>query len=187
MSDPEPNTPPPTVAPVQPVPPPHRKPWKLIIGCILLVIVLIAAVPWVLKLLSTVSTDDAYVNGHVTFVAPRVAGQVARVLVDDNNRVHKGDLLVQLDPEPFRGSGKHRPVCGRCCPGGSGGCAGPGPWHGGSSSQSAIRSRALHRGCGQPDRLAALQGCRVEIAESRPGQSSSRSLIAQRPWSLPAL
>jgi membrane fusion protein (multidrug efflux system) len=102
MSDPDPNTPPPTVAPSQPVHPPHHKPWKLIIGSILLVIVLIAAVPWVLKILNTVSTDDAYVNGHVTFVAPRVAGQVARVLVDDNNRVHKGDLLVQLDPEPFR-------------------------------------------------------------------------------------
>ena len=61
-----------------------------------------AAVPWVLRLLRTVSTDDAYVNGHVTFVAPRVAGQVVRVLVDDNNRVRKGDLLVQLDKEPFQ-------------------------------------------------------------------------------------
>jgi membrane fusion protein (multidrug efflux system) len=50
----------------------------------------------------TVSTDDAYVNGHVTFVAPRVAGQVVRVLVDDNNRVRKGELVVQLDPEPFQ-------------------------------------------------------------------------------------
>jgi membrane fusion protein (multidrug efflux system) len=41
------------------------------------------------------------VSGHVTFVAARVAGQVARVLVDDNNRVHKGDLLVALDKEPY--------------------------------------------------------------------------------------
>ena len=40
--------------------------------------------------------------GHVTFVAPRVHGQVSRVLVDDNNRVHKGDLLVELDKEPFQ-------------------------------------------------------------------------------------
>jgi membrane fusion protein (multidrug efflux system) len=31
-----------------------------------------------------------------------VPGQVTRVLVDDNNRVHKGDLLVQLDPEPYQ-------------------------------------------------------------------------------------
>ena len=51
--------------------------------------------------LNTVSTDDAYVNGHVTFVAPRVGGQVLKVLVDDNYRVKKGDLLVQLDPEPY--------------------------------------------------------------------------------------
>jgi membrane fusion protein (multidrug efflux system) len=35
-------------------------------------------------------------------VAPRVAGQVARVLVEDNNRVRKGDVLVELDPEPYR-------------------------------------------------------------------------------------
>ena len=51
--------------------------------------------------LTTVSTDDAYVDGHVTIVAPRVEGQVARVLVDDNNQVRKGDLLVELDKEPF--------------------------------------------------------------------------------------
>ncbi len=52
--------------------------------------------------LGTVSTDDAYVNSYITFVAPRVAGQVARVLVDDNYRVKKGDVLVELDPEPFQ-------------------------------------------------------------------------------------
>ncbi len=83
--------------------PAHGHRWSLWIGG---VVVLAAAgvfgVPWLLKALSTVSTDDAYVNGHVTFVAPRVAGQVTRVLVDDNNRVKKGELLVQLDPEPFQ-------------------------------------------------------------------------------------
>ena len=46
-------------------------------------------IPWVLTALNTVSTDDAFVNGHVTFVAPRVKGQVVRVLVDDNYRVRK--------------------------------------------------------------------------------------------------
>jgi membrane fusion protein (multidrug efflux system) len=63
---------------------------------------LIAGVPWLLRSLSTVSTDDAYVNGHVTFVAPRVPGQVVQVYVDDNNRVRKDDLLVQLDKEPYQ-------------------------------------------------------------------------------------
>jgi membrane fusion protein (multidrug efflux system) len=59
-------------------------------------------VPWVDTALNTISTDDAYVNGHVTYVAPRVKGQVVRVLVDDNKRVKQGDLLVQLDKEPYR-------------------------------------------------------------------------------------
>jgi membrane fusion protein (multidrug efflux system) len=59
-------------------------------------------IPWVLTALNTISTDDAYVNGHVTFVAPRVKGQVVRVLVDDNYRVKKGAILVQLDKQPYQ-------------------------------------------------------------------------------------
>jgi membrane fusion protein (multidrug efflux system) len=65
-------------------------------------LVLYLAVPWIITALNTVSTDDAYVNSHVTFVAPRVAGQVTKVLVDDNYRVKRGDILVQLDREPYR-------------------------------------------------------------------------------------
>ena len=78
---------------------------KLLIGALgvaVLAVLIVFGVPWVEEALSTVSTDDAYVNGHVTFVAPRVAGQIARVLVDDNNRVRKGDLLAALDKEPYR-------------------------------------------------------------------------------------
>ncbi len=59
-------------------------------------------IPWIRHSLHTVSTDDAYVDSYVTFVAPRIAGQVARVLVEDNNRVKKGDVLVELDSEPYR-------------------------------------------------------------------------------------
>ncbi|WP_337173014.1 HlyD family secretion protein [Paludisphaera sp.] len=51
---------------------------------------------------ATVWTDDAYVESHVTLVAPRVPGQVVRVLVDDNHRVSKGDLLIELDREPYQ-------------------------------------------------------------------------------------
>lgn len=72
-----------------------------IIGAVIAALLLLVGVPKIIHALHTVSTDDAYVNSYVTFVAPRVAGQVLRVLVDDNNRVRKGDLLVELDPEPF--------------------------------------------------------------------------------------
>jgi membrane fusion protein (multidrug efflux system) len=58
--------------------------------------------PWANTVMNTVSTDDAYVNGHVTLLAPRISGQVAQVFVDDNDRVKKGDLLVQLDKEPYQ-------------------------------------------------------------------------------------
>ncbi|HWB09749.1 MAG TPA: HlyD family secretion protein [Pirellulales bacterium] len=58
--------------------------------------------PSLVRAFNTVSTDDAYVNGHVTLVAPRVAGKVVEVLVDDNNRVKKGDVLIRIDPEPFQ-------------------------------------------------------------------------------------
>jgi membrane fusion protein (multidrug efflux system) len=71
----------------------------IVIGAIIFVFVII---PKAFHAWHTVSTDDAYVNSYVTFVAPRVSGQVAHVFVDDNNRVKKGDVLVQLDPEPYR-------------------------------------------------------------------------------------
>jgi membrane fusion protein (multidrug efflux system) len=72
----------------------------MMLGALLVILALVVGIPKILHALNTVSTDDAYVNSYVTFVAPRVAGQVARVLVEDNNRVNKGDLLVELDPEP---------------------------------------------------------------------------------------
>jgi membrane fusion protein (multidrug efflux system) len=65
-------------------------------------LLLFFGIPKVISAFHTVSTDDAYVNGYVTFVAPRVSGQVAGVLVDNNNRVKKGDVLVELDPEPYQ-------------------------------------------------------------------------------------
>jgi membrane fusion protein (multidrug efflux system) len=73
-----------------------------VFGVAVLAVVIVLGVPRVEAMLNTVSTDDAFVNGHVTFVAPRVPGQIARVLVDDNNRVHKGDLLAALDKEPYQ-------------------------------------------------------------------------------------
>src|SRR5580658_1408894 len=82
--------------------PPKRKILAGVIGIAVLAVLLVFGIPWVKEMLSTVSTDDAYVNGHVTFVAPRVGGQISRVLVDDNNRVRKGDLLAELDKEPYR-------------------------------------------------------------------------------------
>jgi membrane fusion protein (multidrug efflux system) len=48
------------------------------------------------------STDDAYVGGDVTVIAPEVAGFIAKVAVTDNQPVHAGDLLVKLDDRDYR-------------------------------------------------------------------------------------
>ena len=48
------------------------------------------------------TTDDAYVGGDVTVIAPKVAGFIAKVAVTDNQDVHAGDLLVKLDDRDYR-------------------------------------------------------------------------------------
>jgi len=49
-----------------------------------------------------VTTDNAQLDGHITVIAPRVQGFIARVLVEDNQRVNPGDTLVVLDDRDFR-------------------------------------------------------------------------------------
>lgn len=44
------------------------------------------------------TTNDAFVEGHVTSLASRVAGHVIEVAVEDNAHVRAGDVLVRLDP-----------------------------------------------------------------------------------------
>jgi membrane fusion protein (multidrug efflux system) len=46
-------------------------------------------------------TDDAYVTGHLHNVSTRINAVVTDVLVDDNQFVHKNDVLVKLDPSEY--------------------------------------------------------------------------------------
>ena len=47
-------------------------------------------------------TDDAYVGGDITVIAPKVAGFIEQVAVTDNQRVEAGQLLVKLDDRDYR-------------------------------------------------------------------------------------
>jgi membrane fusion protein, multidrug efflux system len=71
------------------------------LGLVALAAACYVGIPWLMLVFTTVSTDDAYVNSHVTLVAPRVRGQVKKVHVDDNYRVKKGQPLLELDREPY--------------------------------------------------------------------------------------
>ena len=48
-----------------------------------------------------VYTDDAYVDGYVGMAASRIPGRVAKVLVNDNDFVEPGHLLLTLEPQDF--------------------------------------------------------------------------------------
>jgi len=50
----------------------------------------------------TQTTDDAYVGGDVTVIAPKVAGFISQLAVTDNQPVHAGDLLIKLDDRDYR-------------------------------------------------------------------------------------
>ncbi|HTY56834.1 MAG TPA: HlyD family secretion protein [Candidatus Binataceae bacterium] len=81
-------------------------PGRRILVLVGVVILLIAAVPYVLRYyryFSThVSTDDAYVDGNIDLISSRVPGTVSRLYVQDNWIVNAGDLLLELDPRDFQ-------------------------------------------------------------------------------------
>ena len=47
------------------------------------------------------STDDAQVDVHLYPVSPRISGYVIKVIVDDNQNVDKGTVLVEIDPKDY--------------------------------------------------------------------------------------
>jgi membrane fusion protein (multidrug efflux system) len=71
---------------------------------LLLVVLIMAAIVTVFvwrRLAGRESTDDAQIDGHINPVASRVGGTVLEVLVDDNQEVKAGTLLVRIDPRDY--------------------------------------------------------------------------------------
>jgi membrane fusion protein (multidrug efflux system) len=84
----------------------ERQPWYrrrgVIIGgaAVLLVAVVLIALWWWLES-GIETTDDAFLEAHIVYVSPQIAGQVTRVLVEDNQSVRAGQPLVEIDPAQF--------------------------------------------------------------------------------------
>ena len=75
----------------------HKK--KIII--VLVIVALIAGLSFAYFARLSRSTENAYINADVVNVAAQVSGRVIAVYVKDNQHVHKGDALFDIDPEPF--------------------------------------------------------------------------------------
>ncbi|HTT63584.1 MAG TPA: HlyD family secretion protein [Bryobacteraceae bacterium] len=66
-----------------------------------LILALVAAGFW-LHYRYRVSTDDAQVDGHIVPISSKIYGSVLQVLVDDNQAVKAGDVLVRIDPRDLQ-------------------------------------------------------------------------------------
>jgi membrane fusion protein, multidrug efflux system len=72
-----------------------------ILVAVVVVIVLVALGIW-WRSTFTEDTDDAQVNGHLIQVSSRIAGQVLKVYVNENQYVKAGDPIADLDPKDFQ-------------------------------------------------------------------------------------
>jgi membrane fusion protein (multidrug efflux system) len=73
----------------------------LIILAVVVLILAIAALIWWFLTRNQVTTDDAYTDGNAVMMAPKVSGYVVTLAVNDNTRVHRGDLLLKIDPRDY--------------------------------------------------------------------------------------
>ena len=69
---------------------------KAVLGFLLLIGVVVA-IAWYIHVQTYESTDDAQIDGHINAVSSRIAGNVEKVYVDDNQIVQAGQSLVDLD------------------------------------------------------------------------------------------
>jgi membrane fusion protein, multidrug efflux system len=86
-------------APSSHTPPPSRR--SLIIGVVAVIVAAVGLYFYVPGLWQ-VTTDDAYVNAHSVSIVPKVAAYVSALHVNDNSKVARDELLVELDPRDFQ-------------------------------------------------------------------------------------
>ena len=72
-----------------------------LIGIGLVPVLAVAGLYFFAQAMSYESTDDAFIDAHTVDVAPKIAGRIEKVFIDDNWRVKKGDPIVEIDPRDY--------------------------------------------------------------------------------------
>ena len=75
----------------------HRPAVRVAIAVVAVLLVVVAIVFWV-HAHRFESTDDAFVDARIVRLSPQIAGRIAQVYATDNQLVHAGDVLVEIDP-----------------------------------------------------------------------------------------
>ena len=79
----------------------YKRRGVLIIGAVVLLLAVVFGVRYWLYARSHESTDDAFIDGHIIQVSPKVSGYVAKIYVKDNQQVKEGDLIAELDARDY--------------------------------------------------------------------------------------
>lgn len=79
----------------------RRKRARIIVA-VGLPVVAIASLWYYLEIRKYETTDNAFIDGDIVQISPRVFGQVVNVLVSDNQHVNKGELLAEIDPSDYQ-------------------------------------------------------------------------------------
>ena len=87
--------------PAPPTPPVPKPKLPAEIGAAALLAFIVIAAFFVIPDWYSESTDDAYVEAHLTTVMAKVPAYVQTLHVDDNATVKNGELLVELDPRDY--------------------------------------------------------------------------------------
>jgi len=75
---------------------------KISILVFIFILISLGAVLFYLQYKKThITTDNAYVRGHIHWVSPRIEGTVLKLLIDDNQLVKEGEVLLTIDPERY--------------------------------------------------------------------------------------
>lgn len=80
---------------------PEYKKKRVIVPTVTAIIFLLCGIFYSIHSIYYKSTDDAFVEGHVITMAPRVAGPVLKLNIEDNQEVKKGALLLEIDPNDY--------------------------------------------------------------------------------------
>lgn len=80
-----------------------KKKIKLVIIIIAVIVVILIGLYW-WKTRNDVSTDDAFTAGRAITIAPHVNGYVTELLVNDNQFVHQGQVLLRIDARDYQAS-----------------------------------------------------------------------------------
>ena len=94
----------PPVSETASLPPPRRR-FRIgyLIFAVIILVVIAAATSYYLRFIAPYeTTDDAFIDGYVTYVSPRVSGPVVKLLVTDNQLVKAGDELLEIDPRDYQ-------------------------------------------------------------------------------------